>query len=75
MSSYSRRKRMGRINNEAPIDVDYKDVTVLKNYITETGKILPSRITGAPARYQRQLSRAIERARFLGLLPYCDSHR
>ena len=47
----------------------------LKNYITETGKIVPSRITGTNARYQRQLSRAIKRARYLALLPYTDGHR
>lgn len=47
---------------------------MLKNYITETGKIVPSRITGTKTRYQRQLSVAIKRARFLALLPYCDRH-
>jgi small subunit ribosomal protein S18 len=46
----------------------------LKNYVTETGKIVPSRVTGTRARYQRQLSTAIKRARFLALLPYCDHH-
>jgi small subunit ribosomal protein S18 len=46
----------------------------LRQYITETGKIVPSRITGTKARYQRQLATAVKRARFLSLLPYCDSH-
>jgi small subunit ribosomal protein S18 len=46
----------------------------LKGYITETGKIVPSRITGTKSRYQRQLSLAIKRARFLALLPYSDTH-
>ncbi len=46
----------------------------LKNYITETGKIVPSRITGTSARYQRQLATAVKRARYLALLPYCDNH-
>jgi small subunit ribosomal protein S18 len=48
---------------------------MLKAYITENGKIVPSRISGTSARYQRQLARAIKIARFLALLPYCDSHR
>ncbi|HAC28237.1 MAG TPA: 30S ribosomal protein S18, partial [Marinobacter hydrocarbonoclasticus] len=46
----------------------------LKGYITETGKIVPSRITGTKARYQRQLATAIKRARYLALLPYTDGH-
>jgi ribosomal protein S18 len=50
------------------------DRLTLKNYITETGKIVPSRITGTKAKYQRQLSTAIKRARFLSLLPYSDAH-
>ena len=47
---------------------------ILKNYISETGKIVPSRITGTQTRFQRQLAKAIKHARFIGLLPYCDSH-
>jgi small subunit ribosomal protein S18 len=54
--------------------IDYKDLTTLKSYITETGKIVPSRITGTRAHYQRQLQLAIRRARFLALLPYTDQH-
>ncbi|MBU2203708.1 MAG: 30S ribosomal protein S18, partial [Gammaproteobacteria bacterium] len=54
--------------------IDYKDTAVLKNYVTESGKIVPSRITGTSAKYQRQLARAIKRARYLALLPYSDSH-
>ncbi|MEC7570148.1 MAG: 30S ribosomal protein S18, partial [Pseudomonadota bacterium] len=53
----------------------YKDLEVLKQYITETGKIVPSRITGTKAKYQRQLATAIKRARYLALLPYTDSHQ
>ncbi|MDU6939392.1 MAG: 30S ribosomal protein S18, partial [Haemophilus parainfluenzae] len=53
---------------------DYKDIATLKNYISESGKIVPSRITGTRAKYQRQLARAIKRARYLALLPYSDSH-
>ncbi|KTD09289.1 30S ribosomal protein S18 [Legionella jamestowniensis] len=73
-TSYFRRKKM-RFSAEGSSEIDYKDVNVLKNYITETGKIVPSRITGTPTRPQRQLAQAIKWARFLGLLPYCDSHR
>ena len=54
--------------------IDYKDLATLKQYITETGKIVPSRITGTKAFYQRQLSAAIKRARYLALLPYTDQH-
>ena len=54
--------------------IDYKDVDVLKDFVNETGKIIPARITGTAAGYQRQLSDAIKRARFLALLPYTDLH-
>ena len=69
------RKKYNRFNEKNAHTIDYKDVTTLKNYITETGKIVPSRITGVHARYQRRLSREIKYARFLALLPYCDSHK
>jgi small subunit ribosomal protein S18 len=55
-------------------EIDYKDIDLLSNYISETGRITPSRITGTAAKYQRMLTTAIKRARFLGLLPYCDRH-
>ena len=55
-------------------EIDYKDINVLKTYITESGKIVPSRLSGTSVRYQRQLATAIKRARYLALLPYCDSH-
>ncbi|MDE5030091.1 30S ribosomal protein S18, partial [Francisella tularensis subsp. holarctica] len=55
-------------------EIDYKDVNKLKAYINETGKIVPSRVTGTSAKYQRQLATAIKRDRFLALLPYCDRH-
>jgi small subunit ribosomal protein S18 len=57
------------------MNIDYKDVELLKRFITETGKIVPSRITGTKAWCQRRLSRAIKLARFLSLLPYCDRHK
>ena len=55
-------------------EIDYKDVELLKKFITETGKIIPARMTGTSAKYQRQLTRAIKRARLLALLPFTDSH-
>nr|WP_283255628.1 30S ribosomal protein S18 [Rivihabitans pingtungensis] len=55
-------------------EIDYKSVDLLKDFIAENGKIIPARITGTKARYQRQLSTAIKRARFLALMPYTDQH-
>lgn len=69
-----RRRKFCRFTAEKVVEIDYKDLEVLKGYITETGKIVPSRITGTNAKYQRQLSTAIKRARFLALLPYTDQH-
>jgi len=74
MARYFRRKKFCRFTAEGVKEIDYKDIGTLKNYILETGKIVPSRITGTHARYQRQLAQAIKRARFLALLPYSDSH-
>jgi small subunit ribosomal protein S18 len=74
MSRFFRRRKYCRFTAEGIQEIDYKDLAILKNYITETGKIVPSRITGTKARYQRQLATAIKRALFLALLPYCDSH-
>ena len=55
-------------------EIDYKDVDLLKKFITESGRIVPSRITGTKAFYQRQLTAAIKLARLLALLPYTDRH-
>ena len=74
MSRFFRRRKFCRFTAEGVKEIDYKDLATLKNYITETGKIVPSRITGTKARYQRQLATAIKRARYLALLPYSDSH-
>jgi small subunit ribosomal protein S18 len=74
MQNY-RRKKTCRFSSETSSEIDYKDIYMLKNYISETGKIVPSRITGTQARFQRQLAKSIKLARFLALLPYCDSHR
>ncbi|MFI4956811.1 MAG: 30S ribosomal protein S18 [Gammaproteobacteria bacterium] len=54
------------------VEIDYKDLHLLRNYITESGQIVPSRITGTGAIYQRELAKAIKLARFLALLPYTD---
>ncbi|MDX1251426.1 MAG: 30S ribosomal protein S18 [Pseudomonadota bacterium] len=74
MARYFRRRKFCRFTAEKIKEIDYKDIALLKNYISESGKIVPSRITGTRARYQRQLSTAIKRARYLALLPYCDAH-
>ncbi len=74
MSRFFRRRKYCRFTAEGITDIDYKDLEMLKQYITETGKIVPSRITGTKSRYQRQLSTAVKRARYLSLLPYSDAH-
>lgn len=74
MSRFFRRRRYCRFTAEGVEEIDYKDIETLKQYITETGKIVPSRITGTASRYQRQLSAAVKRARYLALLPYTDRH-
>lgn len=52
--------------------IDYKDTDLLRRFISERGKILPRRVTGTSAKYQRPLAQAIKRARFMGLLPYVE---
>ena len=74
MSRFFRRRKYCRFTAEGVTEIDYKDLGTLKNYITETGKIVPSRITGTRSFYQRQLAQAVRRARFLALLPYTDQH-
>ena len=75
MARFYRRRKFCRFTAEGVQEIDYKDLKLLKNYITETGKIVPSRITGTSAKYQRQLAQAVKRARFMALLPYTDSHK
>lgn len=75
MSRFFRRQKYCRFTAEGITHIDYKDLETLKAYVTETGKIVPSRITGTKAKYQRQLATAIKRARYLALLPYTDSHK
>jgi len=68
-----RRRKFCRFTAEDVVEIDYKDLNTLKQYVGESGKIVPSRITGTKARYQRQLATAVKRARFLSLLPYTDN--
>jgi len=75
MARFVRRRKFCRFTAEGVDYIDYKDLDVLKEYISETGKIVPSRITGTKAKYQRQLATAIKRARYLALVPYTDSHK
>ena len=74
MARFFRRRKFCRFTAEGVLEIDYKDLNTLKAYVSETGKIVPSRITVTKAKYQRQLATAIKRARYLALLPYTDSH-
>ena len=69
-----KRKKFCRFTAEKVEWIDYKDVDVLRDFISDNGKIIPARLTGTKAHYQRQLDTAIKRARFLALLPYTDNH-
>jgi small subunit ribosomal protein S18 len=75
MARQFKRKKYCRFTAEGVKEIDYKDLDTLREYISETGKIVPSRITGTKAKYQRQLAIAIKRARVLALLPFCDVHQ
>jgi len=69
-----KRKKFCRFTAAKVEQVDYKDVDTLKDFIQENGKIMPARLTGTKAHYQRQVDTAIKRARYLALLPYTDLH-
>ncbi len=69
---HRRRKTCPFSGSDAP-KIDYKDIRVLQRYLSERGKIVPSRITAVSMKKQRELAKAIKRARFLGLLPYVIS--
>ncbi len=69
-----KRRKFCRFTAEKVKEIDYKDVEVLKEFVSENGRIIPARITGTKSHYQRQLSVAIKRARFLALMPYTDLH-
>ena len=74
MSNFKNRRKYCRFKAEDNVEIDYKDIPLLKGYIMESGRMVPSRITGTSARYQRMLSHEIKLARYLALLPYCDLH-
>lgn len=70
---FFKRKKMCPFSGEEGIKIDYKDVKLLSRYISEKGKIIPSRITAVSAKKQRELAKAIKRARYIALLPYVAS--
>jgi len=74
MAHFRKGRKFCRFTAEGVEEIDYKDLATLRQYVTETGKIVPSRITGTRSYYQRQLALAVKRARFLALLPYTDHH-
>ena len=67
---FYRRRKTCPFSSDAAPKIDYKDVKLLQRYVSERGKIVPSRITAVSAKKQRELAKAIKRARFLGLIPY-----
>jgi small subunit ribosomal protein S18 len=75
MARFSRRRKFCKFTAEGIDHIDYKDLDTLKEFVSENGKVIPSRITGTKARYQRQLTTAIKRARYLALIPYTDNHK
>ena len=73
--SLFKRRKFCRFTAEKVDQIDYKDIDVLKDFVTENFKLMPARLTGTKAGYQRQLSVAVKRARFLALMPYTDNHQ
>lgn len=69
-----KRRKFCRFTAANVDEIDYKDLDTLRDFIQENGKIIPARLTGTKAHYQRQLDTAVKRARFLALLPYTDNH-
>jgi small subunit ribosomal protein S18 len=67
---FFRRRKSCPFSGEGAPKIDHKDVRLLSRFISERGKIVPSRITAVSAKKQRELARAVKRARYLGLLPY-----
>jgi small subunit ribosomal protein S18 len=74
MSAYPRRRKFCRFTADGIEEIDYKDINLLRGFISEVGKIVPSRVTGTNARHQRDLALKIKLARYLALLPYSDQH-
>jgi small subunit ribosomal protein S18 len=75
MNRFNRRRRYCKFTAEGIEEIDYKDIGLLRQFVTETGKIIPARTTGTSAKYQRQLALAVKRARYVALLPYTDQQR
>ena len=71
---YNKTRKKYHKFSSSDINIDYKDLELLKGFISESGSIVPSRITGTKSRFQRLLAKSIKRARFLALLPYCDKY-
>ncbi len=69
-----KRRKFCRFTAAGVTEIDYKDLDTLRDFIQENGKIIPARLTGTKAHFQRQLDSAIKRARFLALMPYTDNH-
>jgi len=69
-----KRRKFCRFTVAGVEQIDYKDLDTLRDFIQENGKIIPARLTGTKAHYQRQLDTAVKRARFLAFLPYTDNH-
>jgi small subunit ribosomal protein S18 len=76
MANYFRRKKFTSSSSEADSanEIDYKNLRVLREYVMDSGRIVPSRITSRHARDQRRIALEVKRARFLALLAYCDTH-
>jgi small subunit ribosomal protein S18 len=74
-NNFRRVRKYCRFTADGGKSIDYKDVDLLSNYLIETGRIIPSRITGTSAKYQRMLKKAIKLSRYLALVPYCDTHK
>lgn len=70
-----KRRKFCRFTAAGVTEIDYKDLDTLRDFIQENGKIIPARLTGTKASFQRQLDTAIKRARFLALMPYTDNHK
>jgi small subunit ribosomal protein S18 len=71
---FFRRRKYCKFTAENYVEIDYKDLNTLKQFLTETGKIIPARVSGTSTIFQRQLATAVKRARYLSLLPYSDNH-
>lgn len=74
MAGFRNKRKYCRFTTDGVKDIDYKDLETLKDFVMESGRIVPSRITGTSARYQRKLAKAIKLARYVALLHYCDAH-